>query len=456
MCSEEPLNDLPGELNKYGAFYSAGLTIEADPTSNPPRLSIDGQKIEVTRLGEHGPFVFSDPPHHFDEQTLRELAEKLIDVLWDRKGREKIRDEHVEELKDRESWNKWRRDNPRIRPLLFEAKLCGEDRDLEGFNFCNANLIQACLREAKLKGANFHEANLGGAHLNDADLTEANFCRTDLYETDFSHLESSVAEYTNLTRANLQGTQLARTNFRGAWLKDCTIYGLSAWNIDVKNAKQCNLKVLYRADGSLAPGEFPVNDLEFAQLVFLLLDNKNISNLFNQLTKKAVVILSRFEKGQRTEVIEKLRDGLREHGFVPIVFDFKGPEDRDLTETIKTLIGLCHFAIVDLTSPKSVPAELYATVKDYQVPFVPIIEVGQDPFALFQALGKYSWVLDPLTYKSPASLSKANIKQCIIDRAAEMWEQIKQFKGREKRELLPIEDCSASDRSSRDANDPID
>jgi uncharacterized protein YjbI with pentapeptide repeats len=57
----------------------------------------------------------------------------------------------------------WRRKHPAIRPLLFGAPLRG--KRLRGFNFCNANLIEADLREAKLVGANFHEVNLGGAKL---------------------------------------------------------------------------------------------------------------------------------------------------------------------------------------------------------------------------------------------------------------------------------------------------
>jgi hypothetical protein len=446
MCVEEPLNELPGDLTKYGAFYYAGLTIEADPESKPPRLSIDGQKVEISRLGDRGPFVYPPQADDFKSEMLGDLAKQLIEVLWDRKGRERIRDEHVERLKDRDSWNEWRRKHPDVRPLLFEAKLCGRDRNFEGFNFCNANLIRACLREARLKDANFHEANLGGAHLNDADLTNANFCRTDLYETDFSHKKSSTAKRTNLTGANLQGTQLARTIFTGAQLVDCKIYGLSAWNIDVGKAKQANLKVLYRVrrpDGNLDQGEFPVDDLEFAQLVFLLLDNTKINKLFNQLTSKAVVILSRFNSTESQQVIEKLRSGLLRHGFVPIVFDFKRSKDRDLTETIKTLVGLCHFAIADLTNPRSVPLELYATIKDYQVPFVPIIKAGQDPFALFHDFEKFSWMLKTLTYKSPESFSEDVVKRCIIDRATVMWKRIRRSKGRSKRAQLSIEEYYA-------------
>lgn len=450
MCSEEPLN----ELTRYGAFYRAGLTIEADPESEPPRLSIDGQRIEISR-SDSGAFVYRDPGHELESETLGGLAEQLIEVLWDRKGRERIRDEHVDKLTDRQGWNEWRRNNPSIRPLLFEARLRGLDFD--GFNFCNANLIGADLRDATLTGANFHEANLGGAHLNDANLTDANFCRTDLYETDFSHSGLADAHPTDLTRANLQGTQLARTIFRGARLVDCTIYGLSAWNLDLdEKTTQSNLKIRYRVrrdDGSVEQAEFSVDDIEVAQLVFLLLDNKKINNLFNQLTSKAVVILGRFEPEERKQVIENLRLVLRKFGFLPIVFDFKPDPSRDLTETIKTLVGLCHFAIADLTDPRSVPAELSATVKDYQMPFVPIIKAGQDPFALFPDLAKYPWMLKALTYRSPASLSEDNVKRGIIDRASEMWERIKQFKERQKGDLLSIEEYPASaELDSHDAN----
>src|ERR1044072_6972829 len=118
MCVEEPLNEMPGDLTKYGAFYYAGLTIEADPESKPPRLSIDGQKIEVSRLGDGGPFVYPPQADDFKSEMLGDLAKQLIEVLWDRKGRERLRDEHVERLKDRDSWNEWRRDNPSVRPLF--------------------------------------------------------------------------------------------------------------------------------------------------------------------------------------------------------------------------------------------------------------------------------------------------------------------------------------------------
>ena len=90
-----------------------------------------------------------------------------------------------------------------------------------------------------------------------------------------------------------------------------------------------------------------------------------------------------------------LRQDLRKRGYLPIVFDFRRGIDRDLTETIKTLVGLCKFAIVDITRPKSSPLELEATVKDYQVPFVPIIERDEKAFSMFADFRKYHWMLWP-------------------------------------------------------------
>src|SRR5258705_8705006 len=258
------------ELSRFGASYYAGLTIEANPDPDPSRLklAIDGHRIPIKKVGDS--FVYSEGDHSTRSRTLSALtlsalSKKIIDTLWDRKKRKETRQAHLAELrKGLDSWNKWRREHPEIRPMLFGAPLRG--RNLTNFNLCNANLIQADLRGAKLINTNFHEANLGGAKLNRARLMGANFCRTDLYETDLSNA--------NLTGANLQGTQLARTHFRGARLSGCTIYGLSAWNLQLKAAKQKGLRILYKvqpANSKWDEGEVPVPDLYVAKFVFLLL-----------------------------------------------------------------------------------------------------------------------------------------------------------------------------------------
>ena len=91
-----------------------------------------------------------------------------------------------------------------------------------------------------------------------------------------------------------------------------------------------------------------------------------------------------------------------------MVFNFDKPETKDFTETVRLLANLSHFVIVDITNPRSTPLELQATVPDYMVPFVPILEQGQDPFAMFVDLqNKYDWVLKPvIVYSSVDGLIK--------------------------------------------------
>ncbi len=48
-----------------------------------------------------------------------------------------------------------------------------------------------------------------------------------------------------------------------------------------------------------------------------------------------------------------------------------------------TLAGMCLFIIADITNPKSSPLELQAAVPNYMIPFVPIIQKGEKPFAMF-------------------------------------------------------------------------
>ena len=82
--------------------------------------------------------------------------------------------------------------------------------------------------------------------------------------------------------------------------------------------------------------------------------------------------------------------------------DFDKPEVKDFTETVRLLAGLSHFVIVDITNPKSTPLELQATVPECMIPFVPILEKGEEPFAMFTDLWikLRGWVLDPIRYPS--------------------------------------------------------
>jgi hypothetical protein len=146
--------------------------------------------------------------------------------------------------------------------------------------------------------------------------------------------------------------------------------------------------------------EITIDNIEVAQFVYLLLYNEKIRDVIDTIGRKGVLLLGRFTQG-RIEILERLRDKLRNLGFVPIVFNFDKPETKDFTETVRLLCNLSHFVIVDITNPRSAPLELQATVPDYMIPFVPILQHGEEAFSMFVDLQrKYNWVLPVIGYPS--------------------------------------------------------
>jgi uncharacterized protein YjbI with pentapeptide repeats len=132
------------------------------------------------------------------------------------------------------------------------------------------------LRCTSLVGANFHEAILARAWLCGANLSGANFCRTDLYKTDLSGA--------HLIRANLQGAQLAKTNFTGAHLVGCQLYGLAAWDLILDGTEQKDLIITscyISADAREYETKLTVDDLQVAQFIHLLLNNKSIRDVID-------------------------------------------------------------------------------------------------------------------------------------------------------------------------------
>jgi hypothetical protein len=172
---------------------------------------------------------------------------------------------------------------------------------------------------------------------------------------------------------------------------------ISVWDIKVNDqTKQENLVIT--PDGQAA---ITVDNIKVAQFIYLLLNNKEIRDIIDTIGKKGVLLLGRFTEG-RIAVLERLREELRKRGFLPMVFNFDKPEVKDFTETVRLLAGLSHFVIVDITNPKSTPRELQATVPECMIPFVPILEKGEEPFAMFTDLWikLRGWVLDPIRYPS--------------------------------------------------------
>jgi hypothetical protein len=274
-----------------------------------------------------------------------------------------------------------------------------------------ANLANTDISEADLRNAHLYGANLNGADLRNADLTET----------------------------NLESVNLVKTKIDGAKVSGSNIYGISVWDLDGDFAEQNDLVITpYREP------EITVDNIKVGQFVYMILNNVEIRGVIDELTSKTVLILGRFSIPERKVILDKLRDKLREYNLLPIVFDFDRPVDKDFTETIKTLAGLCYFVIADITNPKSSPLELQATVPDYQIPFVPIIQEGEEPFSMMANLqSKYDWVLDTLRYDSGDILIEV-LKEAVIDPAIEKRNQLRLLKAqapqiRDARDFLKAE-----------------
>ena len=290
------------------------------------------------------------------------------------------------------AWNAWRRRSPKLVPDLSRALLI--DLDLRGINLAGAHLVRTNLRQTILSRANLSHANLERADLRAASLRRARL------------------DHANLTGAVLRHTSLAEVSVEGATFTGCEIYGIAAWNLRGSPKDQSNL--IIRA--TPAEPAVSVDDLEVAQLVYLLLHNEKIRSVIDTVGRKAVLILGRFA-AERKAVLDALRAALRGRGYLPMLFDFDEPRSRDLTETIVTLAHMSRFIVADLTDPRSVPQELTAIIPDLpSVPVVPVVLAEQKEYAMFEHWKRYPWVLPILRYKDGADLLQ-RLQKSVIEKA---------------------------------------
>jgi hypothetical protein len=95
-----------------------------------------------------------------------------------------------------------------------------------------------------------------------------------------------------------------------------------------------------------------------------------------------------------------------------------------------------QFVIADITNPKSAPLGLQATVPDIKVPFRPIIEKGEEPFAMLADLLQCDWVFHPIRYSSPDALIGVLDKKIIAPAKAKFAELLAR-----KAEGIKVEDA---------------
>ena len=332
------------------------------------------------------------------------------------------------------AWNEWRRENPTkwadlSGERLAYASLRGvllNDCDLRESKFNEGHLVEANLSNSDASRANFCWASLIRANLDDSDFFKANLGQTNLkgaslrntslLYADLGHANLEGADLTSaclhgadLSEANLRnavlrdvdvvGASLTQTNLRGADLTGARVYGIAVWDCLIdKNTRQLDL-VITREDSPV----ITVDNIEVAQFVYLLLKNAKLRSIIDAITTKAVLILGRFSR-RRKAILDAIREELRKHNYVPLLFDFTKPDSRDFTETIRTLAHMARFVVADITSPSSVPQELQSIVPSLSIPVQLLISARARKYGMVSDFTKYPWVLPLVRYKNRDSL----------------------------------------------------
>jgi uncharacterized protein YjbI with pentapeptide repeats len=130
--------------------------------------------------------------------------------------------EHLEILKQgSEVWNRWRHENPEIKPDLSDdivvamlrdfdgaPKSDFSDVDLSGINLNGCDISFANFSSVRLKRAEFRKARMLGANLSGADLWGAN-----LFQATATSVDLSSAD---LTHAELRHVDFTESNFSNA------------------------------------------------------------------------------------------------------------------------------------------------------------------------------------------------------------------------------------------------
>jgi len=330
--------------------------------------------------------------------------------------------EHVDILQQGiNNWNKWQSENPNIYPDLsginfydvFEGS--NDIYDIPavyGANFDNCNLRNSQMRDREFEKCTFQNAQL---HMSDccyAFFSECKFSSTQMRllrigstsyhdcvfdSCDFSYSSAEDTRFINCKIENslFKNVHFVKADFSDSKISKCNVYGISSWDMVLDNTIQEDIYIMEDEDELLS-----VDDIELAQFLYMMIENRNLRKIIDTITSSAVLILGRFTE-ERKEILDKIKFLTRESGLIPILFDFDGPDSRDVTETVKILASISRFVIADLSDPRSIPQELMLIIPTSpSLNVYPIIEESQREYGMFSFFEKYNSVKEISRYNT--------------------------------------------------------
>jgi hypothetical protein len=160
-----------------------------------------------------------------------------------------------------EVWNKWRKQNPNIRPDLSAADLF--ETELAGINLSKADLSACVLLLANLAGANLVGTDLTLADLRASHLVNANFENAVLLEAnlrdavlDSANLRNALIAYANFSNANLSGVNLSKASCQGTIFADVDLSAVKGLkSVKHEDSSTIGINTLYKSKGKI-PEEF--------------------------------------------------------------------------------------------------------------------------------------------------------------------------------------------------------
>lgn len=318
------------------------------------------------------------------------------------------------------AWNKWRTNNPDKTPCLREVNFVSEFSgctfyDLPEFHgvdfsnvdfncssfrnsiFCDcifdgakitfSDLVDAYFQSCSFKNVNMRVCKIGDAKFNDCVFEDSDLSYCSARNTSFhgSSFRNTI----------LESISFVESDFSNTILDGCRVYGISSWDLNLQNSKQQDLIITKEGNP-----EITVDNIELAQFLYLMINNRNLRSIINTITSKVVLILGNFSP-ERKKILDNIRNQLRNYNLIPVMFDFDGPQSRNLTETVITLASMSKFIIADISLPRSIPHELATLVKEFpSVAVYPIIQGNEPEYGMFQDLAIYPWVKEVIRYSS--------------------------------------------------------
>lgn len=157
------------------------------------------------------------------------------------------------------------------------------------------------------------------------------------------------------------------TNFEEANLEGCDIYGISVWELKLEGACQINLRITPEDEPAII-----VDNLEVAQFLYLHLHNTYIRDVIGTIGKKIVLIVGTFSDA-RLDVLETVREILRQHHYVPVFLAPTAEESVVPSETLELLVQLARFVLVDITEAGAAMDIVDAIMRHLAVPLQPLV-----------------------------------------------------------------------------------